>query len=191
MSFEKFDTLTNEQFTLEMSNILITGNDSFIGHSMAELTPSTSTSSDEVAIRSLYQQMMDGWNRGSGEEFAAPFAEDGDLVGFDGTHLKGRREITSFHQQLFDTYLKGTRLVGKVRSMRFLTPDVAIMHVVGGTIMAGQSDIEPGRNSIQTLVIKRNKAGQWSLAAFQNTRAQYIGRPEQAESVTDELRRLL
>ena len=51
----------------------------------------------------LYQQLMDGWNKGSGEAFAAPFAEDGDLVGIDGTHLKGRQEIISFNQQLFDT----------------------------------------------------------------------------------------
>ena len=56
--------------------------------------------------------------KGSGEAFAAPFAEDGDLVGMDGTHLKGRQEIISFNQQLFDTYVKGSRLVGKVRSVR-------------------------------------------------------------------------
>jgi hypothetical protein len=36
----------------------------------------------------------------------------------DGTHLKGRQEIISFNQQLFDTYVKGSRLVGKVRSVR-------------------------------------------------------------------------
>ena len=89
---------------------------------------------------------MDGWNRGGGQAFAAPFAEDGDLVGFDGTHLKGRQEITSFHQQLFDTYLKGHSFGWKVKSVRFLTPDVAIMNVVGGTIMAGQTDIEPERS---------------------------------------------
>ena len=79
---------------------------------------STSRSADEAAIRALYQQLMDGWNKGSGEAFAAPFAEDGDLVGMDGTHLKGRQEIISFTQQLFDTYVKGSRLVGKVRSVR-------------------------------------------------------------------------
>ena len=79
---------------------------------------STSRSADEAAIRALYQQLMDGWNKGSGEAFAAPFAEDGDLVGMDGTHLKGRQEIISFNQQLFDTYVKGSRLVGKVRSGR-------------------------------------------------------------------------
>ncbi len=123
---------------------------------------STPESADEVAIRSLYQQAMDGWNRGSGEAFASPFAEDGDLVGFDGTHLKGRQEIASFHQQLFDTYVKGTRLVGKIRSVRFLTSDVALMHVVGGTIMAGQTDIEPERNSVQTLVATKTEGnGVW------------------------------
>ena len=79
---------------------------------------STSRSADEAAIRALYQQLIDGWNKGSGEAFAAPFAEDGDLVGMDGTHLKGRQEIISFNQQLFDTYVKGSRLVGKVRSVR-------------------------------------------------------------------------
>ena len=57
---------------------------------------------------------MDGWSKGSAEAFVAPFADDGDLIGFDGTHLKGRREIVSFHQPLFDKWLKGTRLVGEV-----------------------------------------------------------------------------
>ena len=79
-----------------------------------------SQSTDEAAVRALYQQMMHGWNQGSGEAFAAVFAEDGDLIGLDGTHLKGRQEIARFHQPLFETHLKGTRLVGEVTSVRFL-----------------------------------------------------------------------
>jgi uncharacterized protein (TIGR02246 family) len=93
------------------------------------------------------------------DAFAAPFAEDGDLVGFDGTHLKGRQEIASFHQQLFDTFVKGSRLVGKVKSVRFVTSDVAVMHAVGGTVMAGQSDIDPERISIHTLVAMKSSGG--------------------------------
>jgi uncharacterized protein (TIGR02246 family) len=150
----------------------------------------SSATDDEAAIRSLYQQLMDGWNAVSGYAFAAPFEEDGDLVGFDGTHIKGRQEIASFHQYLFDMFLKGSRLIGKVRSMRFLTSNVAVMHAVGGTVMAEQSDLEPERNSVQTLVaVKRN--GKWSLAAFQNTRATYMGRPEESQKLTEELRALL
>ena len=152
---------------------------------------STSRPSDEVAIRSLYQQLMDGWNRGSGEAFATPFAEDGDLVGFDGTYLKGRQEIISFHQHSLILTSKAARLVGKIRNVRFVTSDVAIIHTIGGTIMAGQTDIEPERNSVQTLVATKDSKGEWYLTAFQNTRAQYFGRPEQSQALTDELRRLL
>ncbi|HEX6281947.1 MAG TPA: SgcJ/EcaC family oxidoreductase [Nitrososphaera sp.] len=150
----------------------------------------SSAAADEAAIRALYRQLMDGWNAGSGDAFASSFEEDGDLVGFDGTHLKGRQEIALFHQHLFDMFLKGSRLVGKVRSVRFLTSDVAVMHAVGGTVMAGQTDLEPERNSVQTLVtIKRN--GKWNIAAFQNTRATYTGRPEESQKLTEELQALL
>ena len=149
-----------------------------------------SAANDEAAIRALYQQLMDGWNAGSGDAFAAPFEEDGDLVGFDGTHIKGRHEIALFHEDLFDMFLKGSRLVGKIRSVRFLTSNVAVMHAVGGTVVAGQTDLEPERNSVQTLVaVRRN--GNWYLAAFQNTRATYMGRPEESQKLTEELRTLL
>lgn len=130
---------------------------------------------DEAAVRALYQQMMDAWNVGSGEAFAAVFTEDGDLIAFDGTHFKGRREIAPFHQRLFDTHLKGTRLVGQVTSVRFLSPDVALMHAVGGTVMRGKSAPSPERDSIQTLVATK-RGGEWRLAAFQNTRIRPIGR---------------
>jgi len=126
-------------------------------------------SADEAAVRALYQRLMDGWNRGSGEDFAAVFAEDGDLVAFDGTHFKGREEIAPFHQELFDKWLKGTRLVGEVKDVRFVSPDVALMHAAGSTVMRGKSEPSPGRDSIQTLVAVR-EGGEWRLAAFQNTR---------------------
>jgi uncharacterized protein (TIGR02246 family) len=161
----------------------------FMQSQMSHPPISKRSTDDESVVRSLYFQMIDGWNKGSGDAFAAPFAEDGDLVGFDGMHLRGRQEIASFHQQLFDTFVKGSRLVGKIRNVRFLTPDVAIMHAVGGTIMDGQTDIEPERNSVHTLVAMKGNDGKWRLAAFQNTRAQYIGRPDMSNKLTEELRK--
>jgi uncharacterized protein (TIGR02246 family) len=127
-------------------------------------------SADEAAVRALYQQLMDGWNQGSGDAFAAVFTEDGDLVAFDGTHFKGRQEIAPFHQQLFDKWLKGSRLVGQVKDVRFLSPDIALMHAVGGTVMRGKSEPSPERDSIQTLLATRQDGDEWRLAASQNTR---------------------
>ena len=147
-------------------------------------------SNDEAAIRELYQQMIDGWNAGKGDAFAAPYTDDSDFIGFDGTYMKGHQQIASFHQMLFDKFVKGSRLIGKIRSIRFVREDVAIMIAVGGTLMAGQSDIDPDRNSVHTLVaVKRNV--KWYFTAFQNSRAQFIGRPAEAHALTEELRQEL
>ena len=96
------------------------------------------------------------------------------VVGFDGTHFRSRAEVAPFHQELFDRWLKGTRLVGRVTDIRFLSPDIALLHAVGGTIGRGKSTAAPERDSIQTLVATRQN-GEWHLAAFQNARLRPIG----------------
>ncbi len=130
---------------------------------------------DEATVRDLYREMMDGWNRGSGETFAAVFAEDGDQVAFDGTHFEGRAAIASSHQELFDKWMRGTRLVGQVKDVRFLSPDVALVHAVGSTVMRGKSEPSPERDSIQTLVAIR-QGGEWRLAALDNIRVRPMSR---------------
>lgn len=69
-----------------------------------------------------------GWNAGSGEAFAAPFAEDADFIAFDGTRFRGRDEIARSHDPLFRTHMRGTRLVGDVIDLRFVALDVAVLH---------------------------------------------------------------
>jgi len=135
----------------------------------------TRPSTEETAVRDVYQQVMQAWNRGSGAELAAIFTEDGHLVGFDGTHLRGRKEIGPFHQRLFDRWLKGSRLFGQVTDVRFLGADVAVMHALGGTVLRGKRRPAPERDSIQTLVATREPGGDWRLAAFQNTRLRVMG----------------
>ena len=63
----------------------------------------TSTAADEDAIRAIHQRMIDAWNAGDAAAFAAPFTDEAGFVAFEGTHLKGRREIASFHQRIFDS----------------------------------------------------------------------------------------
>jgi uncharacterized protein (TIGR02246 family) len=136
---------------------------------------SSTRSTEETAVRDLYQQLMQAWNRGSGSGLAGLFTEDGHLIGFDGTHLRGRQEIGPFHQRLLDRWLKGSRLVGEITDARFLGPDVAVLHAVGGTVLRGKRRPAPERDSIQTLVAVRPAGGDWRLAAFQNTRLRVMG----------------
>jgi uncharacterized protein (TIGR02246 family) len=129
---------------------------------------------DAEHIRRLYHAVMDGWNAGSGDAFAAPFAEEADFIAFDGTRFRGRDEIARFHDPLFKTHMNGTRLVGDVIDLRFLVPDVAVLHAYGGTVMRGKREPAPERDSLQTMVAVRRE-DRWQLVAFQNTRVRPIG----------------
>jgi uncharacterized protein (TIGR02246 family) len=95
-------------------------------------------------------------------------------VAFDGSHTRGREEISSSHQQLFDKFLKGSRLTGRIESIKFPAPDVAFVHATGGTIVRGKTEPSPERHSVQTLVAVREGDG-WRFAAFHNTRVRPIG----------------
>ncbi len=53
-----------------------------------------------------------------------------------------------------------------------------------------QKEINPAANAIQSLVAVRASSG-WRIAHFQNTPAQFHGRPELADALTEELRQLL
>jgi uncharacterized protein (TIGR02246 family) len=131
--------------------------------------------SDEAAVSRLYSKLMEAWRAGDAEAFASVFAEDGQLVAFDGTRIDGRAAIAAFHEPLFRKYLKGSRLVGKVVRVRFPSPEVAVMHATGSTVMRGRQAPSPERDSIQTLVAAR-RDGDWQIVAFQNTRIRPIGR---------------
>jgi uncharacterized protein (TIGR02246 family) len=129
----------------------------------------STSSPDEQAVRDLFRELLEAWGRGDGPAYGALFTEDADYVAFDGSNRRGSQAIASEHQQLFDTWLKGTRLVEQIDSLRFLGPDVALVHATGGTIFPGQRDERGRRPSIQTLVaVKRGDA--WRFTAFHNTR---------------------
>ena len=133
-------------------------------------------SADESALRSLIQKCVDGWNKGSGEAFAAQFAEDSDFVPGNGRHDKGRKQIVAAHQRIFDTFYKGTRLWIQVKSIRSLKSDVALIHSVSKVLRAGESDASPEPEFIQSWVVTKRK-GAWFIDAFQNTPIQKPPKP--------------
>jgi uncharacterized protein (TIGR02246 family) len=127
---------------------------------------------DEAAIRQLFENLITSWNKGNGGAYAAQFAEDSDYIAFDGTHFKGRKANAESHQKLFDTFLKGSTLEDQsITDLRFLTPEVALLHMVGTVKPRWQKKPALGRLSIQTLVAMKQN-GEWKFVAFQNTRIQ-------------------
>jgi uncharacterized protein (TIGR02246 family) len=148
-----------------------------------------SSTSEEAPIITLYQELLNSWNMHNATAFAALFDNEAIVIGFDGSSMNGRVEIEATIRQIFMDHVTAP-YVGKVRGIRFLTPEVAILHAVVGMISPVTSDINPAVNAMQTLVAMKQD-GQWRIALFQNTPAQFHGRPEVAEALTEELRELL
>ena len=151
--------------------------------------PQDSPSPDEVEVRALYRQLLDSWNKRSADAFAALFDEDGESIGFDGSQMSGRAELASTLQHIFADHSTAA-YVSKVRDVRFLSPEVAVLRAVTGMVPPGQSDLNPAVNTIQTLVAAK-RDGVWRIVLFQNTPAQFHGRPELVWQLTEELRQLL
>lgn len=122
---------------------------------------------DEAAIRENVKQMEAGWNAKSGSLFAKPFAEDADYVVINGMYFKGRVAIEKTHQQIFDTIFKNTTVSLSIKQIRFLRPDVAVVHVTGHRD-APEKERELVSDAFVTMVMTRDKQG-WRIAAFQNT----------------------
>jgi uncharacterized protein (TIGR02246 family) len=156
---------------------------------MTSSQPNSSETSGDSPIAALYHQLLDNWNRRDASAFAALFDDEGQSIGFDGSPMSGRDEIAKTLGQIFADHVTAT-YVAKIRDIRLLAPDVALLRAVVGMIPPGQPDINPVVNAMQTIVAVRH-GGEWRIALLQNTPAQFHGRPEMAEGLSRELRELL
>jgi uncharacterized protein (TIGR02246 family) len=150
------------------------------------------TSANEQEIKALYHTFITAWNERQAQAMADCLAEDGHLIGFDGSQMTGPTEVATTLQQIFAHHATG-RYYSKVRGVRFLdTPQntVALLQAVAGMTPAGQSELNPQLNAVQSLVATKASEG-WKTALFQNTPAQFHGRSELVEALTNELQELL
>ncbi|MFB5166486.1 SgcJ/EcaC family oxidoreductase [Parageobacillus toebii] len=146
-----------------------------------------SSASNEVIA--LYQKLLDGWNNRNAVAMAEQFTEKGELIGFDGSQAIGREEIFSHLQPIFESYPTPS-YVSKVKDVRFLGSEIAILRAIAGMVPPGHLDIDPKFNAHHTLVAVKSEEG-WRIELFQNTLAQFHGRPELVGQMTEELRQLL
>ncbi len=124
---------------------------------------------DETLIRNLHEQMITAWNHGSGADFAGPFRQDADFVAYEGTHLKGRKEIEIFHTELFESELHGTRLDGGVHFVRFINPGLAVMYAWAAMALPGQTNASASRDSMQMFIVGK-RSDRWEFEAMLNAR---------------------
>ncbi|TJZ77086.1 SgcJ/EcaC family oxidoreductase [Rhodococcus oryzae] len=120
---------------------------------------------DATAIRALIELSQEVWNRGDGAAYGACFTADATDVTYVGTVYHGGEEIGRAHQALFDSFLKGTRLIVDILEIRCYGNDTAVV-VTRGEASKG----EPKKlGKLATYTVIRDVDGQWRIAAVQKT----------------------
>lgn len=132
---------------------------------------------DDAALHELFDRMCQAWTDGDAQAYGECFTPDSDYVSFDGARAVGREPMVAAHDRLFRGVLTGSRLVGRIESIRYLAADVALVHATGSVLVAWRTQLPKRRLSRQTLVAVRTDDG-WRFAALQNTRVRPMEIPE-------------
>lgn len=127
---------------------------------------------DEAAIRELLDRQAEAWAAGDAEAYASGFTPDADYITFLGTHYKGRAAIAAAHVPLFEKFQKGSHLDGEITALRFLGPDVALIHGKGAVVKGRQRRARHNTKVQTTIAVRRN--GKWLIAAFHNTKHRWL-----------------
>lgn len=109
------------------------------------------------------------WNAGDEIAFGSPMAEDADFVTIRGDHLRGRNAIVDSHRGIFSTIYAGSRNQIILKSVRWLSEDVALVHA--RSILDAPAGPLAGRHeaTFSTIMLCRN--GVWQITSFHITLA--------------------
>ena len=126
--------------------------------------------SAEETIRQVVTELANAWNIGDMKALSSLFAEDGHYVTAAGLWLKGRAVIERELSKSRPTADKKEAVIITGIEIKFLKPDVALVHntweMAGDTV---SKDENPSpRKGLFTMILIREKS-EWLIAALHNT----------------------
>ncbi|QHW00230.1 SgcJ/EcaC family oxidoreductase [Spirosoma endbachense] len=130
---------------------------------------------DEKAIENQVDKLVSDWNTHSFKNMDTYTTEDVEWVNIVGMWWKGRTEVKSAHQRIFDTIFKGVPFTKKSVKIRSLTPEVAVANLICHVgeffppdgVNHGTNRMPEADDLLTLVFVKRN--GVWLLSAGQNT----------------------
>lgn len=133
---------------------------------------------EQKAVEAQIDAFIASWNKHDFSDMKNYVAEDCDFVNIVGMHWKGREEVQYAHQTYHDQFFKKTPMEKRSVAIRFLKPDVAIVHLVWriGAFDAPDGSIRGNNDDLATMIFaKRN--GKWLLTASENVEVSAQAQP--------------
>ena len=147
------------------------------------------TSADELAIRRIIDEEVLAWNSGDAKAYSQRFAPEGTFTNIYGMVFTGHDAFEKRHGDTFATFFKGSMRVERIRCIRFVTPEVAIVDV--DTEVRGFGKLPAGvtsrdgvlRTRLLQVFVRRN--GEWWIEAYHNVDVKVHPRATMKNSVIE------
>ena len=135
-----------------------------------EITKTQASSEDEAAIRSLVLERVESFNNKHDAPQSTAFTQDADFVNVYGMWRRGPTEIEGRQKERMETVLKDAKITVQDLRIRFVRPDVAIVHETHEMSGMRNSDGEtmPSHQELSIRVMVKEQ-GKWLITAFHNT----------------------
>ena len=126
--------------------------------------------SDEAAVRNIPQLFAAAWAKHDGHELAKIMSEDVDFVNVGGDWLHGRKDFELYHSRLLSGRFKESTFVPLETVVRFLRPDLAVLHWSWKVEGDKNQDLTPRkpRFGLFTMIVEKKNGG-WLVVEAQNT----------------------
>ncbi len=122
---------------------------------------------DSAAIKQCVAAWEDSWNRHDAHATATAYVEDGDFSSTTGVPSHGWKDLEAHYNEIFTTFLKDAQRTDTVRSIRFLTPEIASVDIdwqmTGARTRDGKD--APNRKGLLTWVVTKH-GGKWMITIY-------------------------
>lgn len=127
----------------------------------------------EAAIRAIVAEQAVAWNAGDGAGFSRHIAPEVSFTNIFGAVMYGGPAFARRQAEILGSFFKGTTKSHRIRRLRFVTPDVAIVDI--DNEVRGVKAMPPGvplpadgviRTQLLEVFVRRS--GGWSIEAFHN-----------------------
>ncbi len=122
---------------------------------------------EEVAINAMLSEMYQAWANNDADGFVKYYTHDATAI-LPGSLRGSRQAIRDSMAAGFDGPLKGSSIVDRQLSLRFVGDDTAIATSEGGILFAGEDAVPEARKIHATWVFEK-RDGRWMVAAYHNS----------------------
>lgn len=141
------------------------------GGAMAQQNIAQDEKKDGAAIEQTLERFLDAWNKHDAGALSTTFTEEADLTNVAGMHVHGRAQVETFHAPMFEGMFSETHQTAQIRSIRFLTSDLAAVDVDWQMTGAKSPDgsPRPHRKGLLDWVMAKQANGSWLIEIMHNT----------------------